>query len=285
LKRPAFQFYPGDWQRDAALRSCSVAARGLWMEMLCVMHQGEPYGHLVINGKAVTPEQLARMVGATVKEITKWWVELEDAGVFSSTEGKPFSRRMVRDERIRNIRADSGRLGGNPNLVNQKDNQPDNHRIKQSDNQSPTPSSSSSSSSSKRKNKGNGSAAHAAFLLPDWIPKPAWDAWVAARKKSKKPPTDFALDLAVGKLEILRAAGHDPAAVLERSAFNGWADLFPLPEEKQVKQRGEVAWWTSEAEIAAKGSEFGLSPNPGEDWGRFKDRIFAAIRGERHDAN
>jgi len=31
-KRPAFQFYPGDWRRDTALQSVSLAARGLWIE-------------------------------------------------------------------------------------------------------------------------------------------------------------------------------------------------------------------------------------------------------------
>jgi hypothetical protein len=45
-KRPAFQFYPGDWLRDMALRSCSMEARGLWIEMLCLMHDAVPYGHL-----------------------------------------------------------------------------------------------------------------------------------------------------------------------------------------------------------------------------------------------
>lgn len=64
MKRPAFQFYPGDWQRDAALRSCSVPARGLLIEMICIMHDAEPYGHLRVNGKPITvPTQASE--GAT----------------------------------------------------------------------------------------------------------------------------------------------------------------------------------------------------------------------------
>ena len=48
MKRPSFQFYPGDWLRDPALRACSLAARGLWADVLCYMHQGAPYGHLAL---------------------------------------------------------------------------------------------------------------------------------------------------------------------------------------------------------------------------------------------
>ena len=48
-----FKFYPSDWRADPALRMCSIAARGLWMEMLCVMHEATPRGSLLINGKRV----------------------------------------------------------------------------------------------------------------------------------------------------------------------------------------------------------------------------------------
>lgn len=124
MKRPSFQFYPGDWQRDASLRMCSVSARGLWIEMLCIMHQGSPYGHLKVNGKAISLEQLGRMVGANSQEVTSWLAELESANVFErDQDGAIFSRRMVRDEEIRQVRADGGKLGGNPALVGEY-NQP-----------------------------------------------------------------------------------------------------------------------------------------------------------------
>ncbi|MGA1554268.1 MAG: hypothetical protein ACO35I_09655, partial [Burkholderiaceae bacterium] len=37
--------------------------------------------------------------------------------------------------------------------------------------------------------------------LPDWIPTDAWDGFVEMRVKIKKPMTDRAIKLAVGKLE------------------------------------------------------------------------------------
>jgi hypothetical protein len=117
-KRPAFQFYPGDWLRDTALRSCSIGARGLWIDMLCLMHEGTPYGYLKVGSKVILPDTLSKMAGAPLKQINSWVSELELAGVFSKDEsGCFYSRRMVKDEQTRAARAAGGKLGGNPALV------------------------------------------------------------------------------------------------------------------------------------------------------------------------
>jgi hypothetical protein len=44
VKRPSFQFYPADWRNNAKLRRCSEAARGAWMDVLCVLHDSDEYG-------------------------------------------------------------------------------------------------------------------------------------------------------------------------------------------------------------------------------------------------
>lgn len=151
MKRPSFQFYPGDWLNDAALRMCSVGARGLWIDMLCIMHQGSEYGYLKVNHKVILPPNLARMVGSTLEEIEGWLSELESAGVFSKDEsGCVFSRRMIRDEEIRQARAAGGIKGGNPALMsNKKASEKVGSKVNLHPNLQPTPSSSSSSSSSK----------------------------------------------------------------------------------------------------------------------------------------
>ena len=120
-KRPAFQFYPGDWLRSTDVRTCSVGARGLWIDMICLMHEGTPYGHLKVARKVILPENLAKIVGATLHEVEGWLLELEEVGVFSrSDDGTIFSRRMIRDEEIREKRASGGHLGGNPKLKSEK---------------------------------------------------------------------------------------------------------------------------------------------------------------------
>lgn len=157
MKRPAFQFYPADWRKEPSLSCCSLAARGLWIEMICIAHESDEYGHMSINGRPMTMPQIARMVGEDQATVEQLVAELEDAGVFSRTEsGTVFSRRMVRDERVRNVRASAGKMGGNPALVGAKVGGlvgalvegKDNHLLKQNSKQNPTPSSSSSSSTS-----------------------------------------------------------------------------------------------------------------------------------------
>lgn len=117
-KRPAFQFYPGDEERDTSLRMLSLAAYGLWKRMINAMHFGQPYGHLTnASGHAVDPAQLGRLVGERTPAVSRLLRELESANVFSRNDsGVIYSRRMVRDEHIRSVRAQAGRLGGNPNL-------------------------------------------------------------------------------------------------------------------------------------------------------------------------
>lgn len=96
--RPYFKFFPENWRGDPALRMCSIGARGLWVEMLCLMHEAEPYGHLLIKGLPVNPKQLASLFGAGLRETVNALAELESCGVFSKTEsGTIYSRRMVRD--------------------------------------------------------------------------------------------------------------------------------------------------------------------------------------------
>lgn len=46
MKRPSFQFYPADWRNNAKLRRCSEAARGAWIDVLCLMHDSDEYGVL-----------------------------------------------------------------------------------------------------------------------------------------------------------------------------------------------------------------------------------------------
>lgn len=112
MKRPAFQFYPADWRKDVELQSCSMAAQGLWINAMCIAHECEPYGHLTINSKAMTPAQLGRQVGLPSRECETLLAELLDAGVARKTdEGVIYSKRMVNDERLRNVRAEGGKGG------------------------------------------------------------------------------------------------------------------------------------------------------------------------------
>lgn len=120
-KQPWLKFYPSDWRADQTLRICSLAARGLWMECLCVMHQAEPYGHLVVNGQPVTDAHLAMLAGTSSDEARTLISELEAAGVFSrNRDGVIYSRRLTRDLKMARTAQQNGRMGGNPSLSKQR---------------------------------------------------------------------------------------------------------------------------------------------------------------------
>lgn len=79
---------------------------------MCVMHDCDPYGVLAVNGRPMSTAQLARLVGEQEKAVVRMLAELEDAGVCSrDEEGRLFSRRMVKDERVREVRAAGGQAG------------------------------------------------------------------------------------------------------------------------------------------------------------------------------
>lgn len=120
---PWLKFYPQDWRADEKLRLCSLSARGLWIEMLALMHRSERYGQLLISGRVPTDAQLAVQVGAPPNEVTAMLAELESAGVFSrAASGAIYSRRMTRDEKKAKIARQNGKTGGNPNLRKEKGN-------------------------------------------------------------------------------------------------------------------------------------------------------------------
>lgn len=132
-RQPWRKFYSKDWRGDAPLRMCSFAARGLWVDLLSLMHESKHCGFLFVDEVVPTPRQLAGLLGGSEKEIKALLAELADNGVFSLTgqdmpddvkglvpagmpDGVMLSRRMVRDEAKAAKDRENGKGGGNPNL-------------------------------------------------------------------------------------------------------------------------------------------------------------------------
>jgi hypothetical protein len=122
-----------DWRNDPALRLVGLPARGLWMELLCLAHEANPRGHVLIGGRKPTPGQLAKLVGESQhtatgepqqrqdRAISRLINELVRANVCDITpDGVLVSRRMVRDEAIHQRAVSIGKLGGNPNVMGAK---------------------------------------------------------------------------------------------------------------------------------------------------------------------
>jgi len=142
MKRPSFQFYPADWLNDIKLQTCSLGAQGLLVNLMCLMHQSDRYGYLLINNLVPDDKTVAKLLRLHHKTYHTRLIELLLYGVLCRDEkGVIFCKRMIKDEYIRDIRRVAGKLGGSP-LLKQK--------VKQGLKQKTTPSSSSSSSPSKK---------------------------------------------------------------------------------------------------------------------------------------
>lgn len=131
MKRPAFQFYPGDWQRNANLRRCSPAARGVWVDIMCLLHDSDEYGVLRWPVKEIAQACGASM--AHVKELIEKSVlkgsdkSLEAPYIYTPRSGRKdgapvtllrpqagpiwYSSRMVKDEYVRAHAGASTRFG------------------------------------------------------------------------------------------------------------------------------------------------------------------------------
>jgi hypothetical protein len=131
MRRPSFQFYPADWRNNANLRRCSWEARGVWIEIMGLMHDSDTYGVLQWPLK-----EIAQALGAPVKLVqelaSKGVMKGADKGVVEAFVYTPrsgrkdldpkvlidsqdgplwYSSRMVKDEHLRSVRGESTRFG------------------------------------------------------------------------------------------------------------------------------------------------------------------------------
>lgn len=77
-KKPSFQFYPGDWMKDPKLSMCQPASRGVWIDLMCAMHENEQSGEI-----AGTIVQLARICRCLPNEMD---AALKDLGVTKTAD-------------------------------------------------------------------------------------------------------------------------------------------------------------------------------------------------------
>jgi len=135
-KLPWAKWFWGDWLSSLDLRQCSPAARGIWMDMLCVCAQSDPPGYLKVAGQVLDNAGIAKLCGITPEEAERLVAELEKHEVFSRNRDKTiYSRRLVRQHRRHLRGVENGRKGGNPKYrkdtgksqgVGTGDNPPDN---------------------------------------------------------------------------------------------------------------------------------------------------------------
>lgn len=103
-KLPAFSFYPGDWMKDPNLKRCTHAAKGVLIDLLCVMFECEERGVLISAGKPWSDDEAVVSVGGHSDVTALSLRELTEKGVLRRrNDGALYSARMVRDEERRKL--------------------------------------------------------------------------------------------------------------------------------------------------------------------------------------
>lgn len=134
-QQPWGKWFWGDWRKDARLRRCGYASRGLWADMLSLMGgECDRFGYLMMEGQPLTAADLPGLLGGSEREIAKMLADLEAKRVFSRTgsddleedlqrivpsdlpKGIIFSRRMVRDKAKALRDKENGADGGHPDI-------------------------------------------------------------------------------------------------------------------------------------------------------------------------
>lgn len=98
IDKQGFTFYPQSWLDDAKLTHCSLAAKGMWIDLLCHMHNGDPYGHLVFNSKVLSKEDVQKLLRITNQEVFDIaWQELLNKKIILQEHGSGayYSKRMT----------------------------------------------------------------------------------------------------------------------------------------------------------------------------------------------
>lgn len=117
-RNPSSTVFWNDLRGDAALRRCSLAARGLWaVHALPCAAESPAFGVLIVGSLPSRLEDLGDLfaleVGKTPSETQALFNELVEKGAASvDDQGRVYCRRMVREEAKRQAKVEAGRSGG-----------------------------------------------------------------------------------------------------------------------------------------------------------------------------
>ena len=247
MKRPSFQFYPADWRSNTNLRRCSLAARGAWVDVMCVLHDSDEYGVIrwpldELAAVANVPIEAVRELVAknVLKGSESTVAEFSHTTRHAGKDGEThvlipagvgpcwFSSRMVVDEFRRNASGGETRFGSPSRTPSQRqgERQGETPSGQPSQRQGHGATSSSSSPSSSPSPATQTKQAASPLVLPFQSAgfRTAWENFTRHRVEKKAKMTPTAEKLALQKLA---AMGESRAVqALEHSTANGWTGVF-----------------------------------------------------------
>jgi hypothetical protein len=119
---PAMPFYTGDWKKDPIVQMMDYEDQGIYLNILMIMWESDRRGFLTINGSIIDESLLSKMLNLDNQRLSRWLSTYQTQfKIFGKTEdGILFSRKHIKLVDLSEKRKTSGKLGGNPILLNQK---------------------------------------------------------------------------------------------------------------------------------------------------------------------
>jgi hypothetical protein len=227
VKTPLIKIDVRDWTGDPRLRLVSLAARGLWLECLCIMRSAPRTGYLETSRGVPVPDgSLARIAGVPKEELPALMRELLDAGIpdIEAESGVWHCRRMSA-EAAKAIKCGAAgrRGGGNPALKSdeRKPRERDERKAAKPDKEPKVEAASAVTEA----------VPFAALMSPEQSASheftAAWIQWIDFRKHKKNAIQDNTARLQLSKLSAYADIATQ-VAVIEQSIMQGWTGLFDL---------------------------------------------------------
>jgi len=120
-KMPYLPLYTGDWLKDPRLTMCQPASRGVWIDLLCAMHELDRCGEL-----CGTAEELAALARCSTVQLLQALTDLQNkrAAEVIQRNGSWViaNRRMLREAVTRRKRQEAGSYGGSKAQANRQAN-------------------------------------------------------------------------------------------------------------------------------------------------------------------
>ncbi len=118
--QPYLPLFVDDFLSDEKLSLCSAASTGVYIRLMCLMHKADEYGVILLKQRLKQNSKqtknfacmFARQMPFSDDVIEAALDELFDENVIQIDGDRLIQKRMVRDEKLSNIRAFAGSKGG-----------------------------------------------------------------------------------------------------------------------------------------------------------------------------
>lgn len=235
-KSPGFWFFVGDWMKDTELRFCSLFARGLLVDLLCLMFESKERGYLSTpDGSPRSDESIVDAVsGGSQTEKLKALRELEASGVLSRDErGVLHSRRLAKLGELTEVRKQAGSKGGSKQASNTEANVVAKHKANEQQNKGVTDSDSVSVLKKETK-QADDDRFPSELNQPDFLA--AWDRWRRHRLQKQKPLGSIEEEAQL--LDLMRFGAEEAAQIVGFTIRTGAVNLITNGDHRGTRASG-----------------------------------------------